>query len=508
MVSASIGYLIFAIFAFILMSIAYFLNSRFSLNNVDELVTAGRRIPFGLVSVSVFIAWVWAGTIMAASEAGVWFGVSGGFSYGWGAIVPFMVFIPIAMRLRKVMPRTTTFIEFIRERFGNALANTFFVFGIALVFYVCVMQAVGIGYAFQFTFDMNYKFVAFVSAVLFAGFISVAGLRGSIYNSLFQFFVIVLVVFITIPLIVNEIGISNMYTGMVDAATNPSNPNYNPEALDFFSTAGLRYGLAAVVIAMGQVLLSQGYYSTASAASSRKSLFWAYLIGTILVWLPIPVIFGNVTAGAIFNLNISPEELEVATGAAPFIFSYYLGTYGAIVFVILIFMAGLTTGGNGLAGVQAMFTIDFYKKYLNKKASEKQQTMFGRKITFFFGILIGVCAAFLDGVSLLAIDIFSGILFAAPTAALIVGLWSRRLNAQIAFISLFAGLFAGLAAYFLISDPDLNWFVGNILSFCVPFLIILVSLPFSKPKYDFDKLKDYMPDHFVQVKEEIEERRA
>lgn len=499
MTGAFMGYFIFALFAVILLLISRYINRRFSLNSVDEMLTAGRKVPFGLVSASVFVAWVWTLTIMGASEAGVWYGVSGGFNYGWGAIVPFIIFIPVALRLRKIMPRTTTFIEFIRERFGTKLANVFFVFGIALVLYVTVEQAVGIAYAFQFTFGMNYKLIAVLSAVLFAVYIAMAGLRGSIYNSVFQFFVIIFIVFLIVPLIVKEVGLSTMFNGLLDASLNKDNPNYNPEALDFFSTAGLRYGFTAVVVAMGQVILSQGYYSTAAAASSTRSLFWAYLIGTILAWLPLPIIFGNVVGGSVYALKVTSDQLSLASGAAPYIFQHFLGAFGGIAFVILIFMAGLTTGGNGLAGVQAMFTVDFYQRYINKTATEKQQTKFGQKITVVMGIVIGISAAFLEGVSLLKIDIFSGILFAAPTAAFVVGLWSSRLNREVALLSVVAGVLSGLLAYFLINDEDLNWFIGNILALIIPLVIILVSLPFAKTRYNFETLKDYQPQHKVML---------
>ncbi|QUO43048.1 Na(+)/glucose symporter [Brevibacillus composti] len=493
----AMGYVIFFTFAAVLMIIAAFINRRFPIENVDELLAAGRRVPFGIISASVFTAWVWTGTIMGASEAGVWYGVSGGFNYGWGAIIPFIIFIPVALRLRRIMPNTTTFVEFIRERFGEKLANLFFVFGVALVLYVCVMQSVGIAYAFQYAFGMSYKLVAFVSAMLFSGYIAVAGLRGSIYNSVFQFFVIMIVVFITVPFLIKEIGFENMYNGLLQASTDTQHPNYNPEALSFFSGAGLSYGFSAVVVAMGQVLLSQGYYSTAASASSSRSLLWAYLIGTIVAWLPIPIIFGNVVGGGVYSLELTAEQLAVSSGAAPTIFSHFLGSYGAIAFVILIFMAGLTTGGNGLAGIQAMFTIDFYKKYVNRNAVEKEQTSFGRKVTFLSGVVIGLVASLLEGVSLLKIDIFSGILFAAPTASLIIGLWSDRLNTKVAFLSILGGLLSGLTAYFTITDQDLNWFVGNMLSLGVPFVIILLSLPFSREKYNFVKLKDYQPEHKV-----------
>lgn len=491
------GYFILFIFAVLLTGIAAFINKNNQLNRVDELLTAGRGMPFGFIAASVFVAWVWAGSLMGAGEAGVWYGISGGFNYAWGAAVPFLLFIPIALRLRKIMPKSTTYIEYIRERFGVTLANIFLIFGVSLVLYVCVMQAVGIAYAFEYTFNLNFKVTAFLASLLFASFIAIAGLRGSIYNSLFQFFVILIVVFITVPLVVQKLGIENIYNGLLNATSDTSNPNYNPEALNFFNTAGLRYGLAAVVVAMGQVLLSQSYYSTAMAASNTRNLFWAYIIGTVVAWMPIPIIFGNVIGGGFYTLGLSSAEVAVDTGAAPYIFHLLLGDFGAVAFVILILMTGLTTGGNGLAGLQAMFTLDVYKKYINRDATEYQQTRFGRFIILFSGIFIGILAMLLDGVSLLMIDIFSGILFAAPAAALILGLWIPNLNKQVALFSVIMGLIAGLLAFFIIPDEEINWFVGNMLSLFLPFIIILISLPFSKTKFDFTNLEKFEPEHDI-----------
>src|SRR5690625_6777924 len=97
-----------------------------------------------------------------------------------------------------------------------------------------------------------------------------------------------------------------------------------------------------------------------------------------------------------------------------------------------------------------MFKINIYKKKLNKKATELQQTKFGRIIILVAGIIIGLCAMSLDGVSLLMIDIFSGILFAAPAAALILGLWLPKINTTVSFVLVFAGFIACLLYYIVI----------------------------------------------------------
>ena len=166
-------------------------------------------------------------------------------------------------------------------------------------------------------------------------------------------------------------------------------------------------------------------------------------------------------------------------------------------FVLMVFMAGMTTGGGCLSGAQALFTADFYKKYVNKTATEQQQMNFGRKITFAVSAVVIVIALLLKGKSLLMMDIFSGILFAAPTSSLIAGMYCKKTSSSVAIVSIIAGLASGLIAYFVIPNDDINWFVGNILALLVPAVIVIIGSLFSKYEFDFDKLKNYTPDHTV-----------
>lgn len=496
--SAWQGWIVLVGFGVILITISLLVARRFGTADVDGLVVAGRSLPFGLVAAAVFVAWVWTTTLLGAAEAGFWFGISGGLNYAWGAAFPFFIFIPLAMRMRRIMPRTTTFVEYMRERFSDNFAKVYILFGVALVFYVCVEQSVGLGYTMQYSFGMSYKLMAVLMSLLFASFIAIAGLRGSVYNSVFQFFVIAVVVFVAMPIILGKVGLTNAYEGMKDVAMNTANPNHNNEALNLFSFAGFRYGLVAFAVAIGQIILSQGYYSAALAAVNSRTLLKAYLVGTIFAWIPIPIIFGNVIGSGALSIKLDTEAAEVVrTGITPYIFSQYLGFGGVIMLAILVLMAGLTTGGNGLAGLQAIFSVDLYKKYIKRDATERQQTSFGKWMTLAGGILIGVLALVLEGKSLLNIDIFSGILFAAPCAPLVIGMYSKRLNVGLSAVAVLIGLVGGLIAYFTIENPDWNFFIGNVISLVAPFLIILVGLPFTKHEFDFDRLLNYVSEHRV-----------
>lgn len=502
--SSIYGYLILAVFAAIFIGISVLVSKRFPIEGVDDFVAAGRSIPYALIAASVMVSWVWTTTIMGAAEAGMWYGVSGGFNYSWGACVPFFVFIPLVMHLRKTMPKATTFTEFVEQRYGTLVSRVFFVFGIGVILYVFTEQGVGIGIAFNSIFGIPYAVGAFIPIAIVTVYIAKAGLRGSIFNDVIQFFIIAIIFLITIPLILRAIGIDGLYNGLMDVVTNPNNVNHNPEALSMTSAAGLRYGITAVVIAMGQVLLDQGYYSKAISTVSSKSLLKAYVIGTLFAWAPIPILSGNVFGTSVLALGVGEGAgIDLTSQAAPYMLNFIYGTgLGSVMFVLMIFMAGMTTGGNCLAGAQALFTVDFYKRIINKNATEKQQMSFGRKITIALGICVGIAAVLLEGVSLLKLDIFSGIIFAAPTSAFIAGMYWKKTSPVIALISMFAGLAAGLTAWFTIADPDMNWFVGNMLALFLPAVIVILGSPFSKFSFDFTKLKNYEPDHQVTVKGE------
>ena len=493
------GYVILAIFAVIFIGISIFVSKKFPIEGVDDFVAAGRGIPSSLVAASVMVSWVWTTTIMGSAEAGMSFGISGGLNYAWGNSIPFFVLIPLVLHLRKKMPKCTTFTEFITQRYGAGVSKLFFIFGIGVIVYVLISQGVGIGILFNSMFGIPYEVGAVIPLAIVTVYIAKAGLRGSIFNDVIQFFIISIIMIVSVPLILQYLGMENIYNGLVDVVTNPDNVNYNPEALSLASGGGFRYGLTAVVVAMGQVLLDQGYYSKAIATASSKSLLRAYVIGTVVAWMPIPIICGGVFGCSVISMGVGEGAgLALASEAAPYIMKLvYGGGLGSVMFVLMVFMAGMTTGGGCLSGAQALFTADFYKKYVNPTATEEQQMKFGCKITFVVSGIVMVVVILLKGKSLLMMDIFSGILFAAPTSSLIAGMYCKRTSPKIAVFSIVCGLASGLIAFFVIPNEDINWFVGNLLALLVPAVIVIVGSLFSKYEYDFEKLKAYEPDHAV-----------
>jgi Na+/proline symporter len=143
--------------------------------------------------------------------------------------------------------------------------------------------------------------------------------------------------------------------------------------------------------------------------------------------------------------------------------------------------------------------VDIYKRS-RPQATEKQQMRFGRLIVWPFGILVAVIAVLLEGVSLLYIDIVFGIIFAAPCAALLLGTLWKKPSETVAVISIVAGFVCGIGAWLLIPNSDIDWFWGNVISLCLPLLLMAVLTPIFPSKFKFSQLKDYKG--LIAIKEE------
>jgi Na+/proline symporter len=156
----------------------------------------------------------------------------------------------------------------------------------------------------------------------------------------------------------------------------------------------------------------------------------------------------------------------------------------------MVFMAAMTTGDTAMAGIQALLTVDLYKRR-KRDATQEQQMKFGRWIVWPIGVGIAIFAVLMEGVSLLYIDIVSGIIFAAPVGILFFGTFWERPSQKVALTSLFIGFAGGITAWLTIPNQDINWFWGNVISLCAPIVFLFILSALFPSKFTFDSLKNY-----------------
>lgn len=458
-------------------------------------ILAGKNISTWLLTTSVFSAWIWVTTIIGSAEACVIYGITGAIGYTVGAAISFLVFILIILTMQKLMPESTSFLEFMGERYTKNVKDIYYVFAILTTVYVAIEQAAGISFVFQGFFDTSYKKVAFISVFISVVFVVLVGMRGVLYNDFLNFFMIVIGFGIFVFILFQGFDMTELKQGLLDAKLNAKNVNYNPDFLNIVSRAGIRYTIMAIVIAFGQILFDPAYYIKASLAKNPRAAKKAFLLGGIVIWCPI----GLISAFALGLISISmkidfSKSLNISSDIPTKLISMFFGNSLALLFSFLIICIGITTIIHYLIGIQAIFTIDFYKNKIKEDANEFEKIRFGKVVVILVGAFCGLIAISLENISLLTIDMFCGVFFAAPCGALFLALLSKKDFRNLPIISIFIGLASGFYVWvFLIEDHNWAWFWGTMTSFLVPIMFLSICSIFIRSDFNFVKLRFWKP---------------
>ena len=485
------GYGIVIVLGWVFFKIASLVTEKEDKNNINTFILANRSMSWGFIAASVLTSWTWTTTIMGAAEAGMWYGFSGGISYSLGAGLPFLVLIPVILRLRAIMPDAITYTEFIGERYGYRLQQIYYVFAVAVVLYVFLEQLVGIALVFNNIFGISFKITVALMAFIVTLYIVKGGIKGFFYNNLLHFVLICILISAIFYFLTKSINLDFIYTGLSNSSRDIHNVNFNPSTLMVNSMAGFKYGVISVAVAVGQLLLDQGYYTIGMASKSRRTLLWGFLLG-ILVWMPVSIICANIFGHTAIALGLgSGHGIKNTTDIATYILATHCSPYVSFMFALLICSIGISTGSNCLAGILTIFAVDFYKSKIKDDANDAEKIKFGRIITVCIAALCAMIAIAMEGISLLKIDMFSGIFFAAPCGSLIAGLFSARTNETTSIISIFTGLILGILVWLHFGISIDSWFYGCITSLLFPIVMILLLNPFSKNRFNFTKLHFY-----------------
>lgn len=486
-----IGYGIIGIYLALLVLLGRLISRRFPKNNssVNEYLLAGKRVPFGLLAPSIFTSWIWVTTIVGSGEAGFRFGISGGLSYSLGAGLAFAIFVVIIIKIKRMMPEGMMIIDFVGVRFTPFLKDVYYIFAILVVIYVIVEQSAGIALVFNGLFHVSFKKIAFLTVVLCGCYVVWRGMRGVLYNELINFFLISTGILVFAYIILGRFDMDTLYTGLSSVANDPSNRNYNPQAMNLLSKSGMMYAFSAVLIALGQILADPAYYMKAYIARDEKTIIWSFLAGGVIYWMPAAIISSFVLGYVTLSQNIDLSHainlsIEISTNAL----TNNFGFETELLFAFLIFCIGCTSIIHCLIGVQSLYTIDFYKNKINYAATEEEKLKFGKIVTLLIALLCALISISLEKVSLLTIDIFSGIFFAAPCGVIIIGIISKKVLGNTAWVSIVMGIAAGFIAWITINDEELNYFLGIAFSFFVPFLFLSLASLFSGREFNFKKL--------------------
>ena len=503
--------------------------------NSEWFNTAGRIIKTGLTAAAIVSAWTWAATLLQSSTVAYLYGISGPFWYASGATIQVLLFGILAIELKRKAPNAHTFLEIIRARFGNGTHKIFLGFALTCNMIVTGMLLLGGAAVVNGLTGMDITIAAFLIPVGVMIYTLVGGLKATFVADYMHTVIIYLVIltFVAMVFFISPVtgGVEGMYEKLVAAADlrpvleptfTPGEPgNAMGAYLTMASAGGLIFGVINIVGNFGTVFVDQAYWQRAIAAQPSSTVK-GFLLGG-MCWFSIPFTLATtmgLTAVAL-NVQLTPEQVQLGL-TVPAAASVMMGEVGAIMVLVMLFMAVTSAGSAELIAVSSLITYDVYRTYKNPAATGKQLLKVSRTVIVIFGLGMGVLAGILlgMGLSLGFVYLAMGILIGSAVIPIALTItWSKTTRAG-AVAGALIGVMLSLATWTSVAASEANGVVdiaslggafpmlyGNVVAILSSGLICVVISLAQNKKYNWDDMNPKMQiveaDMTESVKAEI-----
>jgi len=503
--------------------------------NSEWFNTAGRIIKTGLTAAAIVSAWTWAATLLQSSTVAYLYGISGPFWYASGATIQVLLFGILAIELKRKAPNAHTFLEIIRARFGNGTHKIFLGFALTCNMIVTGMLLLGGAAVVNGLTGMDISIAAFLIPVGVMVYTLVGGLKATFVADYMHTVIIYVVIltFVAMVFFISPVtgGIDGMYEKLVAAADlrpvleptfTPGEPgNAMGAYLTMASAGGLIFGVINIVGNFGTVFVDQAYWQRAIAAQPSSTVR-GFLLGG-MCWFSIPFTLATtmgLTAVAL-GVSLTPEQVQLGL-TVPAAASVMMGEIGAIMVLVMLFMAVTSAGSAELIAVSSLITYDVYRTYSNPAASGKQLLKVSRSVIVAFGLGMGALAVILlgMGLSLGFVYLAMGILIGSAVIPIALTItWSKTTRAG-AVAGALIGVCLSLATWTGVAASEANGVVdiaslggafpmlyGNVVAILSSGLICVVISLAQNKKYDWNELNTHMKiveaDMTESVKAEI-----
>jgi Na+/proline symporter len=446
----------------------------------------GRKSLTASVTASCFGVWI----LIGPAEAATWGGLGAIIGYALGQALPFLAFITIGKRMRKIMPKGNSLTQFVLIRYGTVMFRLVLALSVFYMFVYLCAEVTAIAKITNLIsgIPLWQTSILIISSTLI--YTLYGGLRASIFTDKIQFVVILIFLIIAI----NQIFIAeaNVFSAQLieEKAGNLVSGKY------FYGyTAGITFFIAV----FATNLFDQGVWQRVYAAKSDKDLTIGFASAFFII-LPFLLILGffGILAVTLGNTK-DPSTVFFSLLLNPMTGYNSLLTISILILALSLVISSIDTLINAISSL----IIVNGGKFLNLNSNALRTLSY--YLILILSIIVFIIAS--KGFSVLFMFLFADLLCCAAVFPVIYGMFNKNISKKLGFNSVVAGLVAGLLLF-----PDQSFsksiLIGNILpvtyfpewistallfwSFVLAtFIPILIVLIFNKKDkfFDFSKTK-------------------
>lgn len=483
----------------------------------EEFATAGRTVKTFLLSSAVVSSWTWAATLLTSTVQVYKNGVSGALYYAAGATVQIILFACLAIKGKERAPAAHTYLEIIKTRYGPITHGIYCFWGFATNVLVTAMLLTG-GSAVVHDLTGMHEVAACLllplGVVIYTLF---GGIKATFLTDYAHTVVIVVIMlvfgfsaFATSSKLGSPSAVWEIVTGL--AETQPREGNAGGSYLTIRSRSGGMFFVINIVGNFGTVFLDNGYFNKAFA-SDPVATMPGYVIGG-LAWFAIPMFVSTTMGLTALSLEGTtawptyPERMSSAEVSAGLVLPNaavaLLGQSGAVMSLLLVFMAVTSAMSAELIAVSTVYTYDIYRTYINPTASGKKLMVMSHASVIIYSYAMAAFAIglYYAGISMGYLYELMGVIIGGAVLPSALTLLSKKQNwAAATFtppiataLAIMSWLVCTKVKFGSISIDttfeDDAMLTGNVVALCAPIIIVpLCTFIFKPQNFNWDILK-------------------
>ena len=433
-----------------------YINSKKISNNKNYIVGDRNEGIFSLTSsltASALGAWILFGPASAAT----WGGIGAVIGYALGAAAPMIFLFNFGPKIRKEFPNGLTLTEFIKKRFGLGILKVSL---ILIFFYMAIFliaEVTAIAFLLNYISQAPLWLTSAITLIICLLYILKGGFKLSIITDKYQFIFIILIILLSIFLILGNIELPS-FDLIKKNAPQLVNKDYLPNY-----TAGLTFFIAVAATN----LFHQGNWQRVFSAKNNSILKSSLIYSSIIIFF---IVFWMGYSGLIafsLNPNLVPDlgffDLILKDKST-------LIVVGVLVLALSLTLSTIDTLINAISSLIIVngeqINITLKGKEIKKKAN---------RIILLLSTAVFILAS--KGYSILYLFLLADLLCCAAVVTIFYGFFNKKINSNLAFLSIFFGLLTGLL-FFPSLDFQTSILVGNLISLDVFSVFIKTNLLF------------------------------
>lgn len=427
-------------------------------HGLSNYLTAGRNVGTLSLTTSLVASALGAWILFGPASAATWGGIGSVIGYSLGAAFPMIALIFLGTKIRKVFPRGNTLTEFIYHKLGKNLFKLILTLTIFYMFIFLCAEVTAVSMLVNYISGTPLWLTSILVIVTTLAYTLYGGLRASILTDNFQFFIVLILLFVCsyylFSLNSDYLSYELIQTSSQHLLSIKYIPNY---------TAGLTFFVAVAATN----LFHQGNWQRVFAAKNNETLKKSLWLSFIII---IPIVFFMGISGIIAVSLDSKINPDLA------FFSILLKDKTEFLSVLIIIMAvslTVSTVDTLVNAISSIIIVDAKKMYHN---SNKNNFLRSSKV---FIVILSIISFIIasKGYSILYLFLLADLLCCAAVFTVFYGFYQKNFREKNAIVSILLGLFLGLL---LFPSPDFSKsiLIGTLLPFDLFPRIVSSSLLF------------------------------